>query len=224
MGPSQTPVRADDAERWRVTGGATARRLDAWSEILAKTHLAFDVRATPRTPEDFRAGVTRRRFGELTLVDCVAAPFLEETGERARELWRQAYDLLMELEALERAVEAATRDLDRDRDSSTLISLKAYRDHKRRLINAELIDELARVMAPGAELRFASDWADYVDWTLERLLAAAPFRWTAERADDWRRPWHGFPGTRYEAKARRQGREPCFLIFRKRQLGSALLC
>jgi AraC-like DNA-binding protein len=69
-------VRADDTERWRVTGGATARRLDAWSEILAKTHLAFDVRATPRTPADFRAGVTRRRFGDLTLVDCVAAPFL----------------------------------------------------------------------------------------------------------------------------------------------------
>jgi DNA primase len=67
----------------------------------------------------------------------VAAPFLEATGERARELWRQAYDLLMELEALERAVEAATRDLDRDRDSSTLISLKADRDQKRRLINSD---------------------------------------------------------------------------------------
>ncbi|MDE2488115.1 MAG: DNA primase, partial [Alphaproteobacteria bacterium] len=67
----------------------------------------------------------------------VAAPFLQETGERARELWRQAYDLLMELESLERAVEAATRDLDRDRDSSTLISLKADRDLKRRLLNSD---------------------------------------------------------------------------------------
>ena len=76
MGPSQTPVRANDTERWRVTSGPTTRRLDAWSEILAKTHLAFDVRATHRTPAEFRAGVTRRRFGDLTLVDCVAAPFL----------------------------------------------------------------------------------------------------------------------------------------------------
>jgi DNA primase len=67
----------------------------------------------------------------------VAAPFLEATGERARELWHAAYDLLMELEALERAVEAAVRDLDRDHDSSTLISLKADRDQKRRLINSD---------------------------------------------------------------------------------------
>lgn len=71
----------------------------------------------------------------------VSAPFLTETGERARQLWRQAYDLLMELESLERAVEAATRDLDRDRDSSTLISLKADRDLKRRLLNSDWSSE-----------------------------------------------------------------------------------
>jgi DNA primase len=71
----------------------------------------------------------------------VAAPFLQETGERARLLWRQAYDLLMELEALERAVESAVRDLDRDHDSSTLINLKADRDQKRRLINSDWASE-----------------------------------------------------------------------------------
>jgi AraC family transcriptional regulator, positive regulator of tynA and feaB len=81
VGPSQTPARANDIERWRVTGGANGRRLDAWSEILAATHLAFDVRATPRTPADFRAGVTRQRLGDVSLVDCVAAPFL---GHRSR--------------------------------------------------------------------------------------------------------------------------------------------
>jgi DNA primase len=43
----------------------------------------------------------------------------------------------MELESLERAVEAAARDLDRDHDSSTLISLKAERDHKRKLLNSD---------------------------------------------------------------------------------------
>jgi DNA primase len=71
----------------------------------------------------------------------VAAPFLQETGERARLLWRQAYDLLMELESLERAVEGAVRDLDRDHDSSTLINLKADRDQKRRLINSDWANE-----------------------------------------------------------------------------------
>ena len=67
----------------------------------------------------------------------VSAPFLAATGERARDLWRQAFDLLMQLESLERAVEAATRDLDRDRDSSTLVSLKTERDHLRKLLNSD---------------------------------------------------------------------------------------
>jgi DNA primase len=67
----------------------------------------------------------------------VSAPFLEATGERARDLWRQAFDLLMQLEALERAVEAAARDLDRDHDSSTLVSLKTERDLLRRLVNSD---------------------------------------------------------------------------------------
>ncbi len=67
----------------------------------------------------------------------VAAPFLTESGERARDLWRQAFDLLMQLESLERAVEAAARDLDRDRDASTLANLKTERDHLRKLINSD---------------------------------------------------------------------------------------
>lgn len=67
----------------------------------------------------------------------VSAPFLAATGERARDLWRQAFDLLMQLESLERAVEAAARDLDRDRDSSTLNSLKTERDHLRKLLNSD---------------------------------------------------------------------------------------
>jgi AraC family transcriptional activator of tynA and feaB len=67
--------RRGEIERWRVTGGTLGRRLQSWSEILAATHLAFDVRATPRTPADFRGAVIRRRFGDLMLVDCASTPF-----------------------------------------------------------------------------------------------------------------------------------------------------
>jgi tRNA (guanine-N7-)-methyltransferase len=74
------------------------------------------------------------------------------------------------------------------------------RHKKRRLIQAETVAELARILAPGARLRFASDWADYVDWTLERLLACPDFRWSAERADDWRVPPADHVTTRYEEK------------------------
>jgi DNA primase len=67
----------------------------------------------------------------------VAAPFLDGPVDRARALWREAFDLLIRLESLERAVEEATRDLSRDGDSTTLITLKAERDHLRKLINSD---------------------------------------------------------------------------------------
>jgi len=44
------------------------------------THLAFDIRPTHRTPDDFRGAVTRRQIGELMLVDCAASPFLGHRG------------------------------------------------------------------------------------------------------------------------------------------------
>ena len=68
-------------------------------------------------------------------------------------------------------------------------------------------------LRPGGEFRFASDIPDYVAWTLMRLMRSPDFTWTAEQADDWRWPWPGFTGTRYEAKAKREGRAPCYLIF-----------
>jgi len=89
------------------------------------------------------------------------------------------------------------------------------RHWKRRFVSDENVAALARILAPGGEFRFASDWANYVEWTLLRLLRSPDFIWTAERADDWRKPWPGFHRTRYEAKALREGRTPCYLVFRR---------
>jgi tRNA (guanine-N7-)-methyltransferase len=74
------------------------------------------------------------------------------------------------------------------------------RHHKRRLIQTEFLSELARVLKPGAEVRFATDWAHYASWTLWHFTRHARFTWTAERAEDWRKPWPGHVTTRYEAK------------------------
>jgi tRNA (guanine-N7-)-methyltransferase len=90
------------------------------------------------------------------------------------------------------------------------------RHWKRRFIQDHTVREIARILRPGGELRFASDIADYIAWTLIRLLRSENFEWTAEQADDWRRPWPDFPGTRYEAKAKREGRAPCYLTFRRK--------
>lgn len=86
------------------------------------------------------------------------------------------------------------------------------RHHKRRLLQADTAAELARVLAPGGRLRFASDWADYVDWSLERVSANPAFRWMAERADEWRTPPADHVTTRYEEK-RLGDCAPVFLDF-----------
>ena len=87
------------------------------------------------------------------------------------------------------------------------------RHHKRRVVEAGMIAGLARVMRRGGELRFATDIDDYAGWTLKRFLASPSFRWTANRADDWRRPWPDWRPTRYEAKARKEGRGSVYLSF-----------
>ena len=89
------------------------------------------------------------------------------------------------------------------------------RHWKRRFIQDESLKRLARILKTGGELRFATDIADYAAWALARLMRSPDFVWTAERANDWRKPWPDFSGTRYEAKAKREGRQPAYFIFRR---------
>ncbi len=88
------------------------------------------------------------------------------------------------------------------------------RHHKRRLVSKELLDSLARLMPPGAELRLATDHADYATWMLERLLPHPAFKWTAKEAKDWTHPPAGWITTRYEQK--RLAGMPTYLNFVRR--------
>jgi tRNA (guanine-N7-)-methyltransferase len=87
---------------------------------------------------------------------------------------------------------------------------------KRRFVSVKNLDRFARVLKPGGLFRFASDIESYVDWTLSHLKDRPEFRWTARDAEDWRRPWDGWPGTRYERKAIREGRVGTYLTFERR--------
>ena len=89
------------------------------------------------------------------------------------------------------------------------------RHHKRRFVVPRNLDRLARALRPGASFHFASDWADYVNWTLAHTRAHPAFAWEAASAADWREPFEDWPGTRYEAKAIREGRVPAYLRFRR---------
>ncbi len=89
------------------------------------------------------------------------------------------------------------------------------RHWKRRFVQDRSVDAIARLLQRGGIFRFASDIPDYVAWTLVRQLRSSEFEWTAQRADDWRNPWPDFQRTRYEAKAVREGRTPCYLEFER---------
>jgi tRNA (guanine-N7-)-methyltransferase len=89
------------------------------------------------------------------------------------------------------------------------------RHHKRRIIQDDTVAELARLLKPGAPLRFASDVAHYVDWALEKITANPAFAWTAERANDWRARPADHVTTRYEEK-RLGDCAPVFLDFTRR--------
>jgi len=85
------------------------------------------------------------------------------------------------------------------------------RHHKRRFLQMEMLDQLARVLKPGAELRFATDDKSYLPYALERLMAHPAFDWLAEGPSDWKNRPADWPPTRYETKAIKG--PPAFLRF-----------
>ncbi|TWG65990.1 tRNA (guanosine(46)-N(7))-methyltransferase TrmB [Aminobacter sp. J44] len=87
------------------------------------------------------------------------------------------------------------------------------RHWKRRFVSEVNLDRFARVMKPGARFRFASDIDTYVNWTLLHCRAHEAFEWQAQSPLHWRTPYEAWPGTRYEAKALREGRVPAYLTF-----------
>jgi tRNA (guanine-N7-)-methyltransferase len=84
---------------------------------------------------------------------------------------------------------------------------------KRRLINRALIDQLARAMHPGAELRIGTDIGDYLRTIMLAMRGHAGFDWQVQGSHDWRVRPADWPQTRYEAKAGREGRGCYFLRF-----------
>jgi tRNA (guanine-N7-)-methyltransferase len=84
------------------------------------------------------------------------------------------------------------------------------RHHKRRFVSPTTLKELARILKPGAPFRFATDIEDYANWTLAHVVRAPGFRFAPERAGIWNEPWPEWVPTRYEEKARVEGRTRSF--------------
>jgi tRNA (guanine-N7-)-methyltransferase len=90
-----------------------------------------------------------------------------------------------------------------------------WRQRKRRFLTSKNIAEIGRVLKIGGVLRFATDIDDYAGWVLARMIADPKWRWEEGQigARKWNDPWADWPGTRYEAKAFREGRPPVYLTF-----------
>lgn len=85
----------------------------------------------------------------------------------------------------------------------------------RRFMNPDNLAALARVMAPGAELRLATDIEDYARHAIRAAEIAGGFALQGE-PPDWARPWADWVTTRFEARARREGRGSQYLTFVRR--------
>jgi tRNA (guanine-N7-)-methyltransferase len=74
------------------------------------------------------------------------------------------------------------------------------RQQKRRLIQPDFLDDIARILKPEGHLRFATDVKSYADEALGHFIAHQAFEWLATKADDWRTPPADHLTTRYETK------------------------
>jgi tRNA (guanine-N7-)-methyltransferase len=85
------------------------------------------------------------------------------------------------------------------------------RHHERRIVNADTLKQFHALLKPDGLFLFASDIIDYVEWTLRACKQHGGFTLLSGSAE----PYENWFQTRYEAKAKREGRETQYLIFRK---------
>jgi tRNA (guanine-N7-)-methyltransferase len=86
------------------------------------------------------------------------------------------------------------------------------RHHERRIVNAETLKQFHALLKPEGMFLFASDINDYVEWTLRECKEQGGFN-QVSNSDE---PFANWFQTRYEAKAKREGRVTAYLAYAKR--------
>lgn len=89
------------------------------------------------------------------------------------------------------------------------------RHAKRRMVNHGPLDLIAAKLKPGAEFRLGTDDPTYCRWSMMVMNQRRDFAWQARAAKDFLTRPDDWPETRYERKARRQGHEVWYFIFRR---------
>ena len=89
------------------------------------------------------------------------------------------------------------------------------RHAKRRMVNHGPLDLISAKLAAGGEFRLGTDDPVYCRWSMMVMSQRRDFEWLAESARDFLVRPGGWPETRYEAKARRQGHEVWYFRYRR---------
>jgi tRNA (guanine-N7-)-methyltransferase len=89
------------------------------------------------------------------------------------------------------------------------------RHAKRRMVNHGPLDLIAAKLKPGGEFRLGTDDPTYCRWAMMIMNQRHDFEWQARDATDFLSRPADWPETRYERKARRQGHEVWYFIFRR---------
>ncbi len=91
------------------------------------------------------------------------------------------------------------------------------RHAKRRMVNDGPVALFAAKLSPGGELRIATDDPTYLTYALMVMQRhGEAFEWLAETPQDFLERPGGWPATRYEQKAIREGRRAYALRYRRR--------
>ncbi|MDM8009386.1 MAG: tRNA (guanine(46)-N(7))-methyltransferase TrmB [Parasphingorhabdus sp.] len=90
------------------------------------------------------------------------------------------------------------------------------RHAKRRFMNHGPVDLIAAKLKPGGEFRFGTDHPVYLEWAMMIMSQRDEFEWLCQSPKDWMVRPGGWPETRYEAKARRQGHDVWYFRYRRK--------
>lgn len=85
------------------------------------------------------------------------------------------------------------------------------RHHDRRIIGPETLTKFHTLLEPDGTFLFVSDIADYIEWTLRECGEHGGFHLVSNSPE----PFENWLQTRYEAKARREGRSSRYLRFKR---------
>lgn len=93
------------------------------------------------------------------------------------------------------------------------------RHHKRRFIQDDTLDDLYRILKPGAPFRMSTDHGSLAVWQLGKTYMHGGFSWMADDSKDWLTRPADLPETRYQKKGVTHGRATVFLDFVRRHAG-----